>query len=40
MMLQYWAIERHLDAITSKLKPAFRTILDDIKARKENLGRP
>ena len=32
-----WAIEQHLDTIPSKLKPTFQKILDDIKARKENL---
>ena len=34
-----WAIEQRLDAIPSKLKPTFQKILDDIKARKENLER-
>ena len=34
-----WAIEQHLDTIPSKLKPTFQKILDDIKARKENLER-
>jgi hypothetical protein len=34
-----WAIERNLDAIPSKLKPTFRKILEDTKARKENLER-
>jgi len=34
-----WTIEQHLDALPPKLKPTFRKILDDIKARKENLER-
>lgn len=34
-----WAIERHLDDIPSKLKPTFEKILDDTKARKEDLER-
>jgi hypothetical protein len=34
-----WAIERHLDNIPSKLKPTFKKILDDTKARKEDLER-
>jgi hypothetical protein len=34
-----WAIEQHLDAIPSKLKPTWQKILDDIKVRKENLER-
>ena len=38
-MLGYlgWAIEQHLDSIPSNLKPTFQEILDDLKARKENL---
>lgn len=35
-----WAIDQHLDTIPSKLKPTFQKILDDVKARKENLERP
>jgi hypothetical protein len=35
-----YAIERHLDEIPSKLRPSFHKILDDVKARKENLERP
>ena len=34
-----WAIKQHLDTIPSKLKPTFQKILDDIKARNENLER-
>jgi hypothetical protein len=34
-----WAIEQHLNDIPSRLKPNFQKILDDIKARKENLER-
>lgn len=34
-----WAIEKHLDAIPSKLKPIFEEILEDTKAKKENLER-
>jgi hypothetical protein len=34
-----YAIERHLDEIPSKLRPSFLKILDDVKARKENLER-
>jgi predicted RNA-binding protein with PIN domain len=34
-----WAIEQHLDEIPSKLRPCFQEILDDVKARKENLER-
>jgi hypothetical protein len=34
-----YAIERHLDEIPSKLRPSFQKILDDVKARKENLER-
>jgi hypothetical protein len=34
-----WAIEQHLNDIPTKLKPNFQQILDDIKARKENLER-
>jgi hypothetical protein len=34
-----WAIERYLDNIPSKLKPTFKKILDDTKARKEDLER-
>lgn len=34
-----WAIERHMNDIPSKLKPTFRKILEDTKARKENLER-
>jgi hypothetical protein len=34
-----WAIEQHLNDIPAKLKPNFQRILDDIKARKENLER-
>jgi hypothetical protein len=34
-----WAIEQHLNDIPSRLKPNIQKILDDIKARKENLER-
>jgi hypothetical protein len=34
-----WAIERYLDDIPAKLKPKFKKILDDTKARKEDLER-
>lgn len=34
-----WAMEQHLDAIPSKPKPTFQKILDDVKAKKENLER-
>jgi len=34
-----WAIEQHLDSIPSNLKPNFQKVLDDVKARKENLER-
>lgn len=34
-----WAIERHLSDIPSKLKPTFQKILEDIKAKKEDLER-
>jgi hypothetical protein len=34
-----WVIERHIDDIPPKLKPTFRKIIDDTKARKENLER-
>jgi hypothetical protein len=34
-----WAIEQHLDSIPSKLKPTFQQVLEDLKARKENLER-
>jgi hypothetical protein len=34
-----WVIERHLDNIPSKLKPTFQKILDDTKAKKDNLER-
>ena len=34
-----WAIEQHLDTMPSKFKSTFRKILDDIKAKKENLER-
>ena len=33
------AIEQHLDSIPTKLKPTFQQMLDDIKARKEDLER-
>ena len=33
-----WAIE-HLNDIPSKLKPVFRKILDETRAKKENLER-
>jgi hypothetical protein len=33
------AIEQHLEAMSSKLRPIFEQMLDDIKARKENLER-
>lgn len=33
------AIEQHLEALPSKLRPIFEQMLDDIKARKENLER-
>jgi hypothetical protein len=32
-----WTIEQHLNDIPTKLKPTFQKILNDIKARKENL---
>jgi hypothetical protein len=35
-----WAIERHLEAIPSKLKPTFRKIMDETKAKKEYLETP
>jgi hypothetical protein len=34
-----WSIEQHLNDIPTKLKPTFQQILNDIKARKENLER-
>jgi hypothetical protein len=34
-----WAIERHLNDIPSKLKPIFQKILNDTRAKKENLER-
>ncbi|HZA70231.1 MAG TPA: hypothetical protein VE548_11080 [Nitrososphaeraceae archaeon] len=34
-----WAIEKYLDAIPSKLKPTFQQILEDTRAKKENLER-
>jgi hypothetical protein len=34
-----WTIEQQLDSIPSNLKPTFQKILDDVKARKENLER-
>ena len=34
-----WAIEQHLDTMPPKLKSTFQKILDDVKARKENLER-
>lgn len=34
-----WAIEQHLNDIPSKLKPTFQQVLEDLKARKENLER-
>jgi NAD(P)-dependent dehydrogenase (short-subunit alcohol dehydrogenase family) len=33
------AIEKHLDAIQSKLKPSFQKILEDTRIKKENLER-
>jgi DNA invertase Pin-like site-specific DNA recombinase len=33
------AIVQHLEAMSSKLRPIFEQMLDDIKARKENLER-
>ena len=33
------AIEQHLEAMPSKLRPIFEQMLDDIKTRKENLER-
>jgi hypothetical protein len=39
MMLGHWAIERHINDIPSNLKPTFRRILKDTKAKKENLER-
>jgi hypothetical protein len=33
------AIVQHLEAMSSKLQPIFEQMLDDIKARKENLER-
>jgi hypothetical protein len=34
-----WAIERHINDIPSKLKPTFRKILENTRAKKENLER-
>jgi len=34
-----WAVERHLDDIPSKLKPTFRKIVEETRARKDNLER-
>lgn len=34
-----YAIEQHLDEIPSKLRPSFQKILEDVKAKKENLER-
>jgi hypothetical protein len=34
-----WSIERHLDAVPSRLKPIFQKILGEVKTRKENLER-
>ncbi len=34
-----WTIKQHLDTIPSKLKLTFQKILDDNKARKDNLER-
>ena len=34
-----WAIELHIDDVPSKLKPKFKKILEDIKARKDALER-
>jgi hypothetical protein len=34
-----WAIEKHLDAIPSKLRPIFEKILEDTRIKKENLER-
>lgn len=34
-----WAIEKHLDAIPQKLKPAFHEILGNTRTKKENLER-
>lgn len=34
-----WAIERHFDAIPSKLKPTFQKIVDNTRAKKDNLER-
>jgi hypothetical protein len=33
------AIEQHLEAMSSKLRPTFQQMLDDIKSRKEDLER-
>jgi hypothetical protein len=35
-----WSIERHLNDIPSKLKPTFRKIMDETKAKKEYLETP
>jgi hypothetical protein len=35
--MSWTAIKQHLDTIPPELKPTFQKILDDIKARKENL---
>jgi hypothetical protein len=35
-----WAIERYLNDIPSKLKPTFRKIMDETKAKKEYLETP
>jgi len=34
-----WAIERHLDTIPSNLRPTFQKILNDTKAKKDDLER-
>jgi hypothetical protein len=34
-----WAIERHLDDIPSKLKPTFQKIVEETRAKKDNLER-
>jgi hypothetical protein len=34
-----YAIEQHLESIPPKLKSTFQEILEDVKARKENLER-
>src|ERR687891_1593294 len=34
-----WTIEKYLDAIPSRLKPTFQQILEDTRAKKENLER-